>query len=118
MDPGLECPGQGARVVPYPWTWSKQRDSVSDPTIWTYDDEVTFKAQRYLFDRAREPDSDPFCLVASYIHPHDPYITRAKYWDLYQDQDIDMPRYGATDGAGRSTLRPTAPGHRQFRKQH
>jgi choline-sulfatase len=29
--------------------------------------------------------------VASFIHPHDPYATRQKYWDLYADTDIALP---------------------------
>ncbi|MBL8906080.1 MAG: sulfatase-like hydrolase/transferase, partial [Rhizobiales bacterium] len=33
----------------------------------------------------------PFCLMASFTHPHDPYAARAKYWNLYQDEEIDLP---------------------------
>ncbi|MBX2880654.1 MAG: sulfatase-like hydrolase/transferase, partial [Granulosicoccus sp.] len=36
-------------------------------------------------------DERPFCLVSSFIHPHDPYATRQKYWDLYSDRDISPP---------------------------
>lgn len=61
-----------------------------------YDDEVAFLAQRYLFDRARGGDPQPFCLTVSFIHPHDPYITRPEYWNLYRDDDIDMPRISPT----------------------
>lgn len=56
-----------------------------------YDDEVTFQAKRYLYDRARERACEPFCLVVSYIHPHDPYVTRPEYWDIYDDKDIEPP---------------------------
>lgn len=56
-----------------------------------YDDEVTFQAKRYLYDRARERSAEPFCLVVSYIHPHDPYVTRPEYWDIYNEQDINLP---------------------------
>ncbi len=56
-----------------------------------FDDEVTFAATRYLFDLARGGDERPFCLVAAYIHPHDPYINRPEYWDLYNDDAIDPP---------------------------
>ena len=31
------------------------------------------------------------CLVASFSHPHDPYVSRPEFWDLYRDADIDMP---------------------------
>ena len=27
-------------------------------------------------------------------HPHDPYVTRRKYWDLYEGIDIPLPRTG------------------------
>lgn len=59
-----------------------------------YDDEVTFQAKRYIYDRARMAEEGPFCLVVSYIHPHDPYIIRPQYWDLYSTDDIDLPVVG------------------------
>ena len=36
-------------------------------------------------------DARPFCMVASLTHPHDPYAIPQKYWDMYRDEDIDMP---------------------------
>ena len=57
-----------------------------------YDDEVGAQAQRALYDYARSSDERPFCLVASFIHPHDPYATRQRYWDLYEQDEIDLPR--------------------------
>ena len=56
-----------------------------------YDDEVEFAARRKLFDYARE-STKPWCMVASFIHPHDPYVARPQWWDLYSDADIDMPQ--------------------------
>ena len=47
-----------------------------------YDEEVAFFAKRQIFDYARD-DDQPFCLVASFIHPHDPYVARQEWWDLY-----------------------------------
>lgn len=55
-----------------------------------YDDEVEFAARRKLFDYARD-DTKPWCMVASFIHPHDPYVARPEWWNLYDDDDIDMP---------------------------
>ena len=55
-----------------------------------YDDEVTFRAQRWIYDRARSSDR-PFMLTVSFIQPHDPYLARPETWDLYNDDDIDMP---------------------------
>ncbi len=57
-----------------------------------YDDEVGAQAQRALYDYARGADERPFCLVASFIHPHDPYATRQRFWDLYREDEIDLPR--------------------------
>ncbi len=56
-----------------------------------YDDEVGAQATRAIFDHARSEDERPLCLVTSFIHPHDPYATRQKYWDLYEDVDIALP---------------------------
>ncbi len=56
-----------------------------------YDDEVGAQALRAIYDHARGEDERPLCLVASFIHPHDPYATRQKYWDLYEGVDISPP---------------------------
>ena len=55
-----------------------------------YDEEVAFFAKRRIFDHARDADA-PLCLVASFIHPHDPYVARPEWWDLYDTADIDLP---------------------------
>ena len=62
-----------------------------------FDDEVGFHAVRALHDLARSEDERPFLLVASFTHPHDPYVTRQKYWDRYSDVDIPMPLVGRAD---------------------
>ena len=48
-----------------------------------YDDEVAFNACRKLYDLARGADDRPWCLTVSFTHPHDPYVARREYWDLY-----------------------------------
>lgn len=61
-----------------------------------YDDEVEFAARRWLIDRGRERAAGkdkPFCLVASFIHPHDPYVAQPHWWNLYADEDIEMPEF-------------------------
>jgi choline-sulfatase len=68
-----------------------------------YDDEVGFQAVRRIYDYARNPDQRPFCLVASFTHPHDPYAARARYWNLYDEADIDAP---ATPCPGYDRLDP------------
>lgn len=56
-----------------------------------YDDEVVFKAKRWIYDRAREDDG-PFHLTVSFIQPHDPYLCRKEKWDLYNEDEIDLPK--------------------------
>jgi len=59
-----------------------------------YDDEVEFAARRWLIDRGRDRGAGndaPFCMVASFIHPHDPYVAKPEFWDLYSDDEIDLP---------------------------
>jgi choline-sulfatase len=56
-----------------------------------YDEEVGYAARRKLLDIARDADERPFFLCASFIHPHDPYVARPEWWDLYDHDAIDMP---------------------------
>ncbi|WP_340252535.1 choline-sulfatase [Roseobacter sp. HKCC-CH-9208] len=56
-----------------------------------YDDEVAFAAEQKLYDLARGRDDRPWCLTVSFTHPHDPYVARRKYWDLYEDCAHLMP---------------------------
>ncbi|NNE96709.1 MAG: choline-sulfatase [Acidimicrobiales bacterium] len=56
-----------------------------------YDEEVGFAARRHLLNVARDTDDRPFFLIASFIHPHDPYVARPEWWGLYDDDDIDLP---------------------------
>ncbi|MEM9247258.1 MAG: choline-sulfatase [Pseudomonadota bacterium] len=61
-----------------------------------YDDEVAFAARRWLIDRGRDRaagNAQPLCLVASFIHPHDPYVAKPEWWELYSDDEIDMPEH-------------------------
>ena len=52
---------------------------------YEYDDEVTYHACRKLYDLARGKDDRPWCLTVSMTHPHDPFVARRQYWDLYED---------------------------------
>ncbi len=56
-----------------------------------FDDEVIFAAEREIYDKARGLDTRPLLLVASLTHPHDPFAITKPFWDLYRDEDIDMP---------------------------
>ncbi len=70
-----------------------------------YDEEVGFAAVRRLYDLARDPDERPFFMVASFIHPHDPYVARPEWWDLYDHGDIDLPEPLAGDAMDPHTRR-------------
>ena len=59
-----------------------------------FDDETAFMAERAIFDLARSRDPRPFLLVASFSHPHDPFAVPQRYWDLYRDEDVEMPASG------------------------
>jgi choline-sulfatase len=63
-----------------------------------YDDEVAFLAEQKLFQLSRQNDDAarrPWCLTVSFTHPHDPYVARRKFWDLYEDCDHLLPDVAA-----------------------
>jgi choline-sulfatase len=75
-----------------------------------YDDEVCFHAVRKIYDHARYDADTPLGLLVSFTHPHDPYAARRAFWDLYRDDDIDMPRtapipFGAMDAHSKRLVR-------------
>ena len=76
--------------------WYHNMDAVRQATDATstfqydYDDEAVFFARRKLFDY-KMSGSDPFAMVVSLIHPHDPYVARPEFWNLYDPEAIDMP---------------------------
>jgi choline-sulfatase len=77
--------------------WYHNMDSVTGAGVaevtnqLLFDDEVGYHAVRALHDLARSDDDRPFLLVASFTHPHDPYVTRQQYWDRYEHTEIPMP---------------------------
>ena len=83
--------------------WYHNMDSVTGAGVaevtnqLLFDDEVGHHAVRALHDLARSDDGRPFCLVASFTHPHDPYVTRREYWDRYEGVDIPLPRVSADE---------------------
>ncbi|ETX00627.1 MAG: choline-sulfatase [Candidatus Entotheonella factor] len=57
-----------------------------------YDEEVAYSGVQKLYDLARFHTDNPFLLWVSFTHPHSPFVTTQPYWDLYDHDDIDMPR--------------------------
>ncbi|MEL7260716.1 MAG: choline-sulfatase [Pseudomonadota bacterium] len=64
-----------------------------------YDDEVAYHATRKVYDLARGHDARPWCLTVSFTHPHDPYVARKTYWDLYEKCEHLLPQVPAMDYA-------------------
>jgi choline-sulfatase len=56
-----------------------------------YDDEVGHQSVQWLYDHARRPEAQPFLLVSSFTHPHNPFTISREYWDLYEHSKIEMP---------------------------
>jgi choline-sulfatase len=59
-----------------------------------YDDETAFLATAKLRDLARGHDPRPWCVTVSFTHPHDPYVARPAFWDLYEDCPALDPETG------------------------
>lgn len=76
--------------------WYHNMDSVREAGVAAttfqieYDEETSFFARRRLFEY-RMKRTEPFAMVVSFIHPHDPYVARPEWWNLYENADIDMP---------------------------
>ena len=64
-----------------------------------FDEEVTQKAVRRLYDFARDPEQCPFSLTVSYIEPHEPYKTTQQWWDKYTDDEVGLPSTPLLDEA-------------------
>jgi len=57
-----------------------------------FDREVADRAIEKLLDIGDAGNKEPYCLVASFTHPHDPFVTPQQYWDRYSRSEIDLPR--------------------------
>ena len=57
-----------------------------------FDDEVAFHAVQSLHQWARRKDERPWAMCVSFTHPHDPFVARPRFWDLYPDPAMpDVP---------------------------
>ncbi|MCY3879951.1 MAG: choline-sulfatase [Rhodobacteraceae bacterium] len=50
-----------------------------------YDDEVAYHATRKIYEFGSGRNDQPWLLTVSFTHPHDPYVCRRKFWDVYAD---------------------------------
>jgi choline-sulfatase len=68
------------RVGVAPWTM-----------FMSFDEETHFRALEFIRERSRVQREEPFFLVASYHHPHDPFVVTPELWSLYEDADVPLP---------------------------
>ena len=107
-------------VYPEDYDWVSDRDPHDRPSYsfaraytsegvrankWShylsYDEETHFRAKEYIRARGiakeasnkRDEKPQPFFLIASYHHPHDPFWPPKEFWDLYSDEYIDIPDF-------------------------
>ncbi|WP_210481239.1 choline-sulfatase [Naasia sp. SYSU D00948] len=62
-------------------TWTKFMD---------FDEETQHRALQYLRERGRTQAAEPFGMIVSFHHPHDPFHVPREYWDLYENVDIPL----------------------------
>jgi choline-sulfatase len=93
------------RVEWYHNTTSLLEARVAEAALQTdYDDEVCFRAVQKIRDLSLREDERPFFLTVSFTNPHDPWEMRRRYWELYDEDAIDLPAVG-------SLPRPEADAH-------
>jgi choline-sulfatase len=94
---GLEWTPDWSRAPGERLPWYHDMSSVLEPgvseaTLQTdFDDEVAFRSVRKILDLARSDDPRPFFLLASFIHPHDPWEVPSAYLSRYDGKDVDLP---------------------------
>jgi choline-sulfatase len=85
----------GERLEWYHNTTSLLAASACEAALQTdYDDEVCFRAVQKIRDLSLRDDGAPFFLTVSFTNPHDPWEIRQRYWDLYDENAIDLPAVG------------------------
>ena len=86
---GVEPADEGAHALDYQGDairvggWSREL---------SYDEETHFRALEYLRSRSAAGETAPFMLTVSYHHPHEPFLPPKAYWDLYEGEDIPIPK--------------------------
>ena len=93
LDPGLPAAGRANRLV-VPQSGIRHRRWPEITNQLEYDDEVASNAIHRLYDLSRGHDPRPWCLTVSFTHPHDPYVARKRFWDMYEDCDHLDPVIG------------------------
>jgi choline-sulfatase len=73
-----------------------------------YDDDVAHQAVQKIYDLSRGADPRPWCLTVSFTHPHDPFVARRRFWEIYEGAPecaapVAIP-YEAQDAHGRRLM--------------
>ena len=66
-----------------------------------YDEAVVAATVDRIARAGRSGDGRPLFLVASFTHPHDPFVITREYWDRYEGVVIDKPEVGPVPVAER-----------------
>jgi choline-sulfatase len=56
-----------------------------------FDEDVAHESVRKIYDLARRQNQQPFLLLTSFTHPHDPFAITPEYWNRYDHVEIDLP---------------------------
>lgn len=56
-------------------------------------DELTHERALEFIDKQKQRNNDPFFLCVSFHHPHEPFHPPQEFWDLYNDEDIELPSF-------------------------
>jgi choline-sulfatase len=89
------------------------------PVQWTdqlqFDEETHYRALEFIRSKrtaprgslqvpAAERDDRPWLLIASYHHPHEPFLVPQEYWDLYEGEPIDPVTHPASASIPHSAM--------------
>lgn len=110
------CVGHGDKVVGHYGRWLEERhpgskslrgpdnqlpgNTYSAPQAWrtAIPEELyptSYVAERtcdYLDEHAKDKDAKPFFIQCSFPDPHHPFTPPGKYWDMYDPQDMPLPK--------------------------
>ena len=56
-----------------------------------YDRQITRTAQKWLQDRAAEPEEKPWVLFLSFVCPHYPLYAPQEFFEMYDPAQVDLP---------------------------
>ena len=67
-------------------------------TYMAIDDDVARGAVRYLQERNKKENENPFCMVTGFLLPHNPYICPRELFEEYMDK-VSVPEISAAEEA-------------------